>query len=788
MLTPQQQKGRAALRASAPVPVQTKKPTTHQVYSKKKGLIVTPSAVTSPVKPPKGVFTNPTTGEQTDAQGNTITGYNQYGVAETDSNTETQDDNRSIQDRAKSYLEGQYQGNADTAADLGLPEDTPYYTSFQQETRDQIDAQKAQRAQQEASYNYQQQASEYQTGQAKNYLESQSQAQAAQLAGGGNGPTSLSNIDLAGKIKSFNQQKIDQAIAAQNDTKAQLDQARANLKLAEKQGNTALIQRYQQELDNAQMAVEQADTDYYNSLTSASEEQRKQQDQQATNLNTFADLVGNGVTLDSQTIMSMAQQFGLPSDMLQAYYDGADNIRNDKTLDAQTKQVQLDQLKQNLSDQVAGLNTEAAKNLDTYKRLVQSGADPDTIAAFKQLAGITDYNDPFTIAKLNKEKAETAYTQSQTAENYQNMLTAQAEYEDLYGGNSYIPQEGGYPVQQTTSADGSPAIRVGVTDGQSLDIPGTARREDWCGAFVNDTLGTHFGDLYTDKVAMINSSMPAPGMAFVEDTSDQYGHVGIVESVDWTNKMMTVVEANWQKGEDKKGIVSRRTIPISDAVGFVKPENSAPTSGNQYSYDSYLAQAGNIGLKGKDAKDWAKDMATQAYTGFKNTDQSASYTAYNKMAPEEEAYDATIEGMSDQELQDYADKNGYISSKLMAYDPDTKLTASLINEYVADPTQRQLILQQARWVGAKLRKESGAAISVGEYLTEGQEFWPQSGDDAQTIKDKESARKNIVKGLYDTMGPYGQRLIDESTKSIGGSYTSDWSTFTPVQEELDGIN
>jgi hypothetical protein len=572
-LTPQQRVARANLRrnATAPYTVTPEAPSTPPK--------VKPVSFGEGIKRKRGeqalgqTFTNRTTGQVTD----------KYGVAQTDGAAETQDDNRSIEDRAKSYAEGQMQQNTNTAADLGLPEDTPYYTSLEQETRDQIDALKARRAQQEASYDYQQQASEYQTGQAKNYLESQSQAQAAQLTGGGNGPTSFSNMDLAGKIKSFNQQKIDQALAAQNDTKAQLDQARANLKLAEKQNNTALIQQYQQELDNAQMAVEQADTDYYNSLTQAQTAQTDAQKTQIAGLQAFQGFVDQGQELSTDTIMGMSQQLGIPMETLYGYYQGVQNIRDDKSLDEQTKQVALDQAKQDLNDQVMGMNTQAAAAVRGLTTLRASGASEDVIAAYKQAAGITDYDDPLTQAKLalDQANAKIAYN------NANGIITSPLDLIDLaqktydyYQSMGYqagaVPTGGEYGATSYTLENGLPAIMVNVQQGQSLDIPETRDRDEGqCGAFVNDYFGEKMmGNLFTQKMGLVDKSIqvPEPGMAFVMETESPYGHTGIVEYVDPSRGVMGIVDANW----NNDGKVRRTEIPISDAAGFVRAPNAIP--------------------------------------------------------------------------------------------------------------------------------------------------------------------------------------------------------------------
>jgi hypothetical protein len=56
------------------------------------------------------------------------------------------------------------------------------------------------------------------------------------------------------------------------------------------------------------------------------------------------------------------------------------------------------------------------------------------------------------------------------------------------------------------------------------------------------------------------------------------------------------------------------------------------------------------------------------------------------------------------------------------------------------------------WIGAKLRKESGAAINADEYLKENRKYFPQSGDTAETSARKEKARKALTEQMAKNAG------------------------------------
>ena len=196
-------------------------------------------------------------------------------------------------------------------------------------------------------------------------------------------------------------------------------------------------------------------------------------------------------------------------------------------------------------------------------------------------------------------------------------------------------------------------------------MPGTSRREDWCAAFVNDALGTGMGDSYENKLGKAKERVPTAGMFFVQPTDSIYGHTGIVESVDLANGTMDVVEANWQKGADGKGIISRRTMDISDAGGFGKPPNGLAVGKNTVSgfnldtVEGKMAQkydkiAINSGLKGKAKEEFTQKRIEDSYKAFTEV-QSKAHNAYTMMAPENERFDTAYDGLTADQQEDLAD-------------------------------------------------------------------------------------------------------------------------------------
>lgn len=88
------------------------------------------------------------------------------------------------------------------------------------------------------------------------------------------------------------------------------------------------------------------------------------------------------------------------------------------------------------------------------------------------------------------------------------------------------------------------AIRVTVANGTLLGRDKNGRDRGQCGAFVNDYLGERrFGDSLWSKIDQINSDTPYPGAIAIIDSGHEWGHVGIIESVNLDGSVQ-MVESN----------------------------------------------------------------------------------------------------------------------------------------------------------------------------------------------------------------------------------------------------
>lgn len=84
----------------------------------------------------------------------------------------------------------------------------------------------------------------------------------------------------------------------------------------------------------------------------------------------------------------------------------------------------------------------------------------------------------------------------------------------------------------------------------------------------------------------------------------------------------------------------------------------------------------------------------------------------------------------------------------------------LATNWTQDDDQRQVEQAQRDFVNAVLRRESGAVISPGEFTNATLQYFPQPGDDPQTIANKKRNREIAIMGLAAEAGPGRKRVLD----------------------------
>jgi hypothetical protein len=105
-----------------------------------------------------------------------------------------------------------------------------------------------------------------------------------------------------------------------------------------------------------------------------------------------------------------------------------------------------------------------------------------------------------------------------------------------------------------------------------------------------------------------------------------------------------------------------------------------------------------------------------------------------------------------------------------------KLTAGVDNIYNVlpsvlggySPEQQQVLNGRINFITAVLRKESGAAISPGEFVTAEKLYFPRPGDSATVVKQKQNARELAIKAMEIQAGP-GAKSIQSLTPGTSGA-------------------
>lgn len=493
--------------------------------------------------------------------------------------------------------------DANIAAELGLTGEAKGYTSMEEYFKDQYAALQEQTALQKEQLDLQKTQLGEQTSDQRNIAEGQVEA-ASGLAGDREGVTSTSNLSAYDRLKEVTSTQISRLQRDQDMSMKAIEQAKTDLARAERAGNTELAAQMRQKLLAAESAAQATETAYITALTAQSTEERARQAQQAQNVESFATLVQQGTEMDYNTISSLASQYGLPTDMLMGYYQGAQNIRNNKALDNDMKEAELAKLNQDLSDQVKGLRTTEAKNIDYLTQLRQMGASEEVIAAFKSAAGITDYADPLTQAELEYQNLENEIKRKQmngepvSVSDYEILFDLQQKMNESTGG--------GGSAYVSSSIDG---ISMEYAGGQlNVTLPtnpdGTLKAYQ-CGEFVNRAWGLTsggtggFGSTASDKRDLVSRngfftkdksftelmSMVKPGMAFSSYAGDT-DHTGLIISAPDVNGNYMTLEAN--VGDDNPyvsdpPIYKTRNIKDQDVYGFVYPPNGQIIAGSNTS-------------------------------------------------------------------------------------------------------------------------------------------------------------------------------------------------------------
>lgn len=89
-----------------------------------------------------------------------------------------------------------------------------------------------------------------------------------------------------------------------------------------------------------------------------------------------------------------------------------------------------------------------------------------------------------------------------------------------------------------------------------------------------------------------------------------------------------------------------------------------------------------------------------------------------------------------------------------------------VGSYVNSDAYKRAQQAKMDFITAKLRRESGAAISPSEFATDDKTFFPQPGDPPAVIAQKAEARKRVIEGIGNAAGPSYAKKQSQQTQQF----------------------
>lgn len=440
----------------------------------------------------------------------------------------------------------------------------------------------------------------------------------------------------AGSLKSEFTTEINKQISenkiklqAQQD---QRDEIARKLDEAQRAGQTKMAEMLSKSLAAAKVQIEETKTNYLNALSNANEQARLAEQSTRQNITTFTGMVDNGATMTPQGIASMAASLNVPFNVAYDYYQSAENIRADKSLSLEDKQIKLDDAKFNFNEKIQGIRGEQAQAVSDFSKLAKSGNyTPDQLATFATAMNIPNAQNPLYLAKVKLETAQ----------------ATMEEFKAKYQGQ--IPPEGSLERLQYDKAALELKIAQAENSDYNWDVPdevikdvfyqpgkgdyGNGEGKRQCGEAYNDiTDGPKVGDSYASKMAIVTKrDYPNVGNALVIPIgSAATGHIEtVIESNPISGTFKTV---SWNR--DGKGSQTIQTYSVDELKNKYGSNWGFSDSKLKEKYSSKLSEVNTIstnsgglyaeflkkakdegGLTGKAATDWAKKMTEAALEG-----------------------------------------------------------------------------------------------------------------------------------------------------------------------------
>lgn len=96
------------------------------------------------------------------------------------------------------------------------------------------------------------------------------------------------------------------------------------------------------------------------------------------------------------------------------------------------------------------------------------------------------------------------------------------------------------------------------------------------------------------------------------------------------------------------------------------------------------------------------------------------------------------------------------------YEPQAFFNGSWTPERLQSDQKKAYDAAKNNWIAAALRKESGAAISATEYADFDKQYFPQPGDGADVLMQKQAMRAQVAKAMQTAIGPEADKYMEQA--------------------------
>jgi hypothetical protein len=345
------------------------------------------------------------------------------------------------------------------------------------------------------------------------------------------------------------------------------------------------------------------------------------------------------------------------------------------------------------------------------------------------------------------------------------------------------------------------AISSKLENGKVYNSPKYGKLQ--CGEYLNDQfLKTRsVGSDWANADALIKSNggkrdsfqYQVGDVVFMDTGDDVIPHKAIIEGIDkngnpiltdanytgpgkvrhgWT---ITKGDANWKK------IYGFARLPLKDEVALSQPTmtpNIGGTDSSPLVKAAYLKKIGlgdeliaklvpglegqaatNIGSQAGTDKEYAQSLVDSGVINPKTgkavipADTTEGEKSYANGAAKMYEANRVLDAYKDKSDIDLTQALDFLGSMQVA--PDGTIQGQIFNKamgQINDPNQKQILKAIQRFTEGKLRKESGAAIGLSEYLSTAQMFFPDPGDSSSNVETLNAARQNIINGMVSSAG------------------------------------